>query len=63
VCGDDDDAKKEAVGLLESFGWPVERIHDLGDISAARGMEAYLLLWLRFMGAYGTGYFNIKVLR
>jgi predicted dinucleotide-binding enzyme len=63
VCGNDEAAKREVVGLLESFGWPAASIHDLGDISAARGMEAYLLLWLRFMGAFGTGHLNIRVAR
>ncbi len=63
VCGNDDDAKVEVADLLGSFGWPAERIHDLGDISAARGMEAYLLLWLRFAGAFGTGHLNIRVVR
>ena len=63
VCGNDGAAKREVVGLLESFGWPAESIQDLGDISAARGMEAYLLLWLRFRGAFQTGHLNIKVLR
>lgn len=63
ICGNDDSAKKEAVALLGSFGWPAERIRDLGDISGARGMEAYLLLWLRFWSAYGTGHLNIRVLR
>lgn len=51
------------VGLLERFGWPAVSIHDLGDLSASRGMEAYLLLWLRFWGAFGTGRLNIKVVR
>lgn len=63
VCGNDDAAKREVVGLLESFGWPTASIHDLGDLSASRGMEAYLLLWLRFWSAFGTGHLNIKVVR
>ena len=63
VCGNDDGAKQEVVELLVSFGWPAERIVDLGDISAARGTEAYLLLWLRFWGAFQTGYLNIEVRR
>ena len=46
--------------LLQSFGWPAERILDLGDITAARGTEMYLPLWLRLMGAVGPQ-FNIKV--
>jgi len=63
VCGNDAAAKAQVVELLRSFGWPAERIHDLGDISAARGTEAYLLLWLRLRGTLQTGHFNIKVVR
>jgi hypothetical protein len=36
---------------------------DLGGIETARGVEMYLPLWLRTMGALGTGMFNIKVVR
>jgi 8-hydroxy-5-deazaflavin:NADPH oxidoreductase len=60
VCGDDD-AKREVCDLLESFGWPAERIVDLGDITGARGMEMYLPLWLRMMATLGTPGFNIHV--
>jgi len=63
VCGNDETATAEVVELLRSFGWAVENIVDLGDISAARGTEAYLLLWLRLRGAFQTGHLNIKVLR
>jgi 8-hydroxy-5-deazaflavin:NADPH oxidoreductase len=49
--------------LLESFGWPAGDIVDLGDISAARGTEMYLPLWLRMMGATGTAQFNIRIVR
>jgi predicted dinucleotide-binding enzyme len=61
VCGNDEAAKAEVVALLESFGWPAERVRDLGDISSARGMEAYLLLWIRLWGHLQTGYFNVRV--
>jgi len=61
VCGNDPAAKAEVVDLLESFGWPAERILDLGDISAARGVEAYVQLWLRFLGATGTNDLNIRI--
>ncbi|HMJ00659.1 MAG TPA: NAD(P)-binding domain-containing protein [Gaiellaceae bacterium] len=60
VCGNDDGAKAQVSQLLESFGWPAERIVDLGDITAARGTEMYLPLWLRLMGAVGPQ-FNIRV--
>jgi hypothetical protein len=63
VCGNDEAAKTAVVELLGSFGWPAEHVVDLGDITAARGAEAYLLLWIRLWGALGTGYFNINVTR
>ncbi|MGE5636996.1 MAG: NADPH-dependent F420 reductase [Nocardioidaceae bacterium] len=63
VCGDEEGAKRQARELLHAFGWPDESIIDLGDISAARGTESYLPLWLRLWGAIGTGDFNIKVVR
>ena len=49
--------------LLQSFGWALERVTDLGDISAARGTEMYLPLWLRIYGALGTGEFNIGIVK
>jgi predicted dinucleotide-binding enzyme len=61
VCGNDDVAKATAGGLLEEFGWPSEAILDLGDITAARGVEMYLALWLRLWGATGSGVLNIGV--
>jgi len=63
VCGDDDDAKRQVVELLGSFGWPAARIRDLGGISAARGTEMYLALWLRLWGVVGSGDFNIAVVQ
>jgi predicted dinucleotide-binding enzyme len=63
ICGNDDAAKRQVAELLDSFGWPADDIADLGDITAARGMEMYLALWLRLMGATGTPQFNIRVVR
>ena len=63
VCGNDDGAKEQVGGILEEFGWERDSIIDLGDISAARGTEMYLPIWLRMMGALGTPTFNIKVVR
>ena len=60
MCGNDDGAKAQVSELLQSFGWPAERIVDLGDITAARGPEMYLPLWLRLMGAVGPQ-FNIHI--
>ena len=61
VCGNDDGAKGEVVELLTSFGWPRERIVDLGGIDGARAVEMYLPLWLRLFGAFGTPHVNVRV--
>jgi len=58
VCGDDGKAKWQVIELLEIFGWLSGNIMDLGDISAARGTEMYLALWLRLMGALETAQFQ-----
>jgi 8-hydroxy-5-deazaflavin:NADPH oxidoreductase len=63
VCGNDAGAKAEVVELLQSFGWAPDRIYDIGDITAARGTEAYVALWIRLWGAVGSGDFNIRVVR
>ena len=63
VSGDDDSAKREVTALLGGFGWPEERIIDLGGISTARGTEMYLPLWLSLYGQLQTGDFNIGLVR
>jgi predicted dinucleotide-binding enzyme len=63
VCGNDDSAKHEVRSLLASFGWPEDSVLDLGDISAARGTEMFVALWLRIYGSLGTGRFNLGVAR
>lgn len=57
-------ASLEALGAAGAdglFGWPADRIHDLGDITSARAMEMYLPLWLKLMGVVGSPTFNIRV--
>ena len=61
ICGNDEDAKLQVVALLQGFGW--RDVVDLGDLSGARAMEAYLLFWLRLYGATGTWMLNTKVVR
>lgn len=61
VCGNDEGAKETVRGLLESFGWRQEEILDLGDLTNARGLEAWLLLWTRIYGATQKGAFNLKL--
>lgn len=61
LCGDEAAAKGEVAELLGAFGWPAEEIVDLGDLSAARGMEMYLPLWLRLSAAKGTPQLNVRL--
>ncbi|MFZ4546017.1 MAG: NADPH-dependent F420 reductase [Bacteroidales bacterium] len=61
ICGNDADAKAEIDSLLRTFGW--ENIIDLGDISASRGMEQLLPVWVRLMGTYGTNKFNFSIVK
>lgn len=61
VAGDDAEAKAQASELLQELGWPDASILDLGDISAARGMEMYMALWLRLWSAAGTAVLNVEV--
>ncbi len=61
LCGNDAAAKKGVTELLASFGW--KTVHDLGDIRNARGMEAYLLLWLQLYVTWKTAEFNVRIVR
>ncbi len=64
LCGNDPEARTRVAGwLTEWLGWPAAAILDLGDISAARGTEMLLPLWLRLMFALGTPDFNVHVVR
>jgi predicted dinucleotide-binding enzyme len=63
ICGDDAGAKDQARALLGEFGWPSDRVIDVGDITGARGVEQYVLLWIGLMNATGTATFNIAVNR
>jgi predicted dinucleotide-binding enzyme len=61
VSGDDAQAKATVVALLETFGH--DDVIDLGALETARGTEMLLPVWLRLMGALGTGTFNFKIVR
>jgi hypothetical protein len=61
ICGDDASAKASVIGVLNEFGWV--NIHDLGDITNSRALEALLPIWVRLYGKLGTGMFNFKVVR
>jgi predicted dinucleotide-binding enzyme len=61
MCGNDPVAKTTVTELLRSFGWT--NIIDLGEISAARGMEMILPLWLRLYGTFKSPRFNFHIQR
>ncbi|MDP1848970.1 MAG: NAD(P)-binding domain-containing protein [Solirubrobacteraceae bacterium] len=61
VAGNHAPAKAQVSELLQELGWPAGCILDLGDITAARGMEMYLPLWLRLWGSLGTAILNVEV--
>lgn len=61
VAGDDAAAKQTVTDLLRAFGWT--DVLDMGGITGARGLEAYVLLWVQLYSAIGTENFNIHVLR
>jgi 8-hydroxy-5-deazaflavin:NADPH oxidoreductase len=55
ICGNDAGAKQKVTNhLSEWFGWKPNNIIDLGDITAARGTEMMMPLWMRlFQGVIG----------
>ncbi len=59
VNGNDPQAKAKVKEILGSFGW--KSIIDLGDITAARGTEMLLPIWLRLMGLYQSPNFNFRI--
>ncbi|HWN70412.1 MAG TPA: hypothetical protein VNM90_22385 [Haliangium sp.] len=62
VSGNDAGAKQKVTEILRGgFGW--KQVIDLGDITTARGTEAYLMLWLRLWGALGTPDFNVQIVK
>lgn len=62
VAGNDAAAKAKVTEFLRDwFGW--KSVIDLGDISASRGTESYLPLWIRLWGGLQTADFNIKIMR
>ncbi len=61
AAGDDAEARTLVVGLLHELGW--RDVVELEGLSNARGLEMWLPLWVRLMGALGTAEFNIKVVR
>ncbi len=65
ICGNDGHAKKEVAKYLNQwFGWKIDNIIDVGDITAARGTEMMMPLWMRlFQGVIGHPHFNYHIVR
>jgi predicted dinucleotide-binding enzyme len=61
AAGDDPEARALVVGLLRELGW--QDIVELDGLHNARGLEMWMGLWVRLMGALGTPEFNLKVVR
>lgn len=61
MAGDDGSAKETVRSLLEEFGWPATSVRDVGDITTARGLEMYLVLWIALWMTLGHNAFNLRV--
>jgi len=61
AAGDDAQARAQVVGLLRDLGW--RDIVELEGLEHARGLEMWMGLWVRLMGALGTTHFNLRLVR
>jgi len=61
VAGNDAAARQTAASVAADLGWT--DVFDLGDLTAARGLEMFIPLWVRIFGQLGRPEFNIKVVR
>ena len=61
MAGNDADARATVAAVATDLGWT--DVMDLGDVTAARGLEMWVWLWLRLLMALGGPMFNIKVVR
>ncbi len=61
VAGNDPEAREAAAALAADLGWT--DVFDLGDLTAARGLEMFIPLWVRMYVQLGRPTFNIKVVR
>ena len=65
ICGNDPAAKKQVTQYLNDwFGWKPQNVIDLGNITAARGTEMMMPLWMRLLqGVVGHPHFNYQIIR
>ena len=61
LCGNDEEAKKKVIEILQDFGW--KHITDLGGVEEARLMEPLCILWVHYGMKNNTFNHAFKVLR
>jgi predicted dinucleotide-binding enzyme len=61
LAGDDAEARGVVRHLLEELGW--RDLVEFEELSAARGLEMWLPLWVRLMQRFGTADFNLRLVR
>lgn len=61
LAGDDAGARALVQELLGELGWT--DVIEFDALSAARGMEMWLPMWVRLVGALGTPDFNLSIIR
>jgi len=62
MSGNDAGAKGRVSEILKGwFGW--KNVVDLGDLSAARGQEMFVIFWVRVYGALQSPNFNVHIAR
>ena len=52
ICGNDEDAKRTVIKILDAFGWETE---DMGTAGSARAIEPLCILWC-IPGFLGNGW-------
>ena len=63
LCGNDEAAKRSVRFFLrDSFGWAEDSVLDLGDITAARATEMYVMVWVRLWQYFQNPVFNLSIL-
>lgn len=60
ICGDDESARREVVGVCEAFGWAVV---DIGAMEGARLLEPMCILWVTYGIGAGSWDHAFKLLR
>ena len=61
AASDDEEARRLVVGLMGELGW--RDIFEFDQLSAARGLEMWMALWVRLVRPIGSPDFNIALVR